>query len=282
MTKAETVLGPGLGRPLVVSRRGAMSIPGVARSPHHAHAPIRVTTTPQGPARASTRLLRVCRPLGGWHPPCGEKTLVPRGLPEAVASDPHHPRYPTAEGPMSVNRCGQPIVRTHTRSGLSRLGQGAKRGTGRAAANRAQQFTWSRPSFVGGSMKPRERRWTCRRGSFERRAWERRRVERRHLTVPTLPERRLAARRVRLAQRTATDRRSGRDRRSNPNARRGALDAALAALGACLDLVHQADTLDPELRAKLLEHLATVATVIHRAVRDVHPSSTRAVASPRE
>lgn len=129
-------------------------------------------------------------------------------------------------------------------------------------------------------MKPRERRGTCRRGAMERRGWDRRRWDRRHITTPAETERRRSGRRqARLERRAGRERRSVRDRRAETSRVVGTLLTALASVGACLELIHQAELLDPQLRAKLLAELAKVASGVHRAVRDARAPNSRGMPS---
>lgn len=131
-------------------------------------------------------------------------------------------------------------------------------------------------------LKPRERRVTDRRGTIGRRDGDRRRVDRRHSTLPIETERRRSARRAaELERRLRAKRRAGTDRRETSRVL-GALTVAMASVGGCIRLIREAEPLDPLLRTRLLEELASVAVRINQAILDARAIGPRgSSAGPR-
>jgi len=84
--------------------------------------------------------------------------------------------------------------------------------------------------------------------------------------LPTATERRcVVRRRPGFEQRATGQRRSGKDRRAAAPRALGTLVRALNSVDTCLGLIREAYQLDPLLRAKLLEELANLADLLHRA-----------------
>lgn len=123
---------------------------------------------------------------------------------------------------------------------------------------------------------------TSRRGTIGRRAGDRRRLDRRHLTLPIETERqRIARRPAGLERRVRAERRARTDRRETSRVV-GSLAVAVAAVGGCIRLIRQAESLDPLLRTQVLEALASVAVQINQAIFDARAIGPRgSSASPQ-